>query len=153
MIPEEEILDNLKDMGYILASPRALYPSYYKLADGTIIKALININYLIPDPQSPQGFAINSTNTVSAFVPRENRHPELFKEYNPADILKSVVDDDVNFEVLRENFSVYDLSNDMVLSVKTVVGQIRKTSLYTRDGEPIYHINTNPIIKAKKPQK
>jgi len=150
MIPEEEILNNLKDMGYIMVKPRVLYPSFYKLSDGTTVRALINVNYLIADPQSPQGFAVNSTNSVSAFVPKEKRRPELFQPYNPAELLTDPVDDDVDFEVLRENFSVYDLSNGMVLSVKTVVGQITKTKYYTRDGEPIYNINTNPIIKAKK---
>lgn len=151
MIPEEEIQKNLVDMGYILAKPRALYPSYYKLTDGTIVRALINVNYLILDPQAPQGFAVNSTNSVSAFVPKEKRHSELFQQFNPAEIMKDPVDDDVEFEVLRENFSVYDLSNGMLLSVKTVVGQITKSKYYTRDGEPIYNVNTNPIIKAKKP--
>ncbi len=150
MIQEEEIQHNLSDMGYIIITPRALYPSYYKLTDGTIVRALININYLIPDPQAPQGFAINSTNEITAFVPRENRHPELCQPYNPTNLLVDPIDDDVGFEVLRENFSVYDLSNGMVLNVKTVVGQIIKTKYYTHGGEPIYNINTNPIIKAKK---
>ncbi len=150
MIPEEEIRNNLVDMGYILATPRALFPSYYKLNDGTIARALININYLIADPQAPQGFAVNQTNSVTAFVPKEKRHPELFQPYNTAELLKDPIDEDVEFEVLRENFSVYDLSNDMILSVKTVVGQIIKSKYHTRDGEPIYSINTNPIIKAKK---
>ena len=152
MIPEEEIQNNLADMGYIMVKPKALYPSYYKLNDGTIVRALININYLIPDPQSPQGFAINSTNAVSAFVPKEKRRPELYQPYIPAELLKDPIDDDVDFEVLRENFSVYELSNGMVLSVKTVVGQVTKTKYYNASGEPVYNINTNPIIKAKKAQ-
>ena len=150
MISEEEIRNNITDMGYVLVTPRKLYPSYYKLSDGTFVRALININYLIVDPQSPQGFAVNSTNTVSAFVPKEKRHPELYQQYDPIEVMKDPVDDDMDFEVLRENFSVYDLSNGMVLSVKTIVGQVTKSKYYTRDGEPIYNINTNPIIKAKK---
>ncbi|MGI0057527.1 MAG: hypothetical protein ACREAK_09180 [Nitrosarchaeum sp.] len=150
MIPEEEILNNLKDMGYILAIPRALHPSYYKLSDGTIIRALIHINYLLPDPKSPQGFAINSINSVSAFVPKEKRRPQAYVPYNLSELDSSIIEDDVEFEVLRENFSVYDLSNGLVLSVKTVVGQIKKSKFLTVDGEPVYSINTNPILKAKK---
>lgn len=150
MIPEEEILASIRDMGYIMATPRALYPSFYKLNDGTIIRALIHINYLLPDPQSPQGFAVNSINTVSAFVPKEKRNPRVYVPYNPAELNASIIEDDVEFEVLRENFSVYDLSNDLVLSVKTVVGQIKKSKFLTKDGEPIYSVNTNPILKVKK---
>ena len=106
MIPEEEIRNNITDMGYILVTPRKLYPSYYKLNDGTFVRALININYLIADPQSPQGFTINSTNSVSAFVPKEKRRPELFQQFNPAELMNDLVDEDMDFDVLRENFSV-----------------------------------------------
>lgn len=150
MIPEEEVNENVREMGYVTLKPRAVYPSYYKLHDGTIVRALIHINYLIPDPKKPEGFAVNSTNIVSAFVPKEKRRPEAFQPYTPADLQSGIIEDDVDFEVLRENFSVFDLSNSMTLSVKTVVGQIRKTKYYTKDGEPIYIINTNPIVKAKK---
>ena len=150
MIPEEEALNNIKDMGYITVSPRALNPSYYKLNDGTIIKAIVYVNSLIADPKNPEGFAINSINIVNAFVPKEKRTPERFQPYNQSELREGIVDDDMDFDVLRENFSVYDLSNGMVLSVKTVVGQITKTKFLTKDGEPVYSINTNPIIKVKK---
>jgi hypothetical protein len=36
------------------------------------------------------------------------------------------------------------------MSVKTVAGQISKTKYYTRQGEPIYIVNLNPVIKVKK---
>lgn len=130
--------------------PRTVCPSYYKLKDGTIIKALININYLIPDPKSPDGFAISSTNTIVAFVPKEKRKPMAYEPYNPEELQSGIIDEDMEAEPLRENFSVYDLSNGMVMSVKTVVGQISKTKYYTRDGEPVYIVNANPIVKVKK---
>ena len=150
MIPEEEIINNIKDMGYITVTPRALYPSYYKLNDGTIIKALAQIHGIVPDPKNPDGFGINSSNVVNAFVPKEKRSPERFFQYDPADLVQGIVEDDMDFEVLRENFSVYDLSNGFVLSVKTVAGQVRKTKYFSKDGEPVYIVNTNPIIKVKK---
>lgn len=150
MIPEEEILGNIKDMGYVTITPRAINPSYYKLNDGTIIRALVQVNSLVPDPKNPDGFSVNQNNLVIAYVPKEKRNPISFQPYNPAELEQNIVDQDVDFEVLRENFSVYELSNNMVLSVKTVVGQIRKTKFYTKEGEPVYIINTNPIIKVKK---
>lgn len=71
MIPEEEIQANIKGMGYVTVNPLKLEPSYYKLVDGTIIKAIVNINYLLPDPKSPQGYSINSHNTINAYIPIE----------------------------------------------------------------------------------
>lgn len=149
MIPEEEILENIKEMGYVTLTPKAVNPSYYKLGDGTIVRALVNLNFMLADPNKPQGFSINSNNLVSAFVPKEKRRPELHQNYNPAELQSGIIDEDVDFEVLRENFSVYDLSNGLTMSVKTVVGQVKKTKYYSREGEPIYMINTNPIVKAK----
>jgi len=152
MIPEEEIQANIKEMGYVTVNPLKLEPSYYKLVDGTIIKAIVNINYLLPDPKSPQGYSINSHNTINAYIPIEKRNPMAFQPYNPAQLREGIIDEDVEAEMLRENFSVYELSNGMILSVKTVLGQITKTKYYTQEGEPVYIVNTNPIIKIKKKQ-
>jgi len=150
MIPEEEVLKYVHDMGYVTVKPRALYPSYYKLNDGTIIKAFVDIHALIPDPKNPDGFSIVSQNVINAFVPKENRNPVAFVPYTGQQLKEGIVNDDVDYEVLRENFSVYELSNGMTISVKTVVGQIRKSKFFTRDGEPVYTVSTNPIIKVKK---
>ena len=38
-----------------------------------------------------------------------------------------LIDEDVQCDILREEFNVYNLSNNMVMSVKTVVGQVRRT--------------------------
>jgi len=149
-IANEEVEGWIKDMGYITVTPRTIEPSFYKIKDGTIIRALININHVIADPKSPQGFTVNSTNAVMCYVPKEKRNPAAFQQYDQAELQSGVIDDDMEPETLRENFSVYDLSNGMVLSVKTVVAQISKSKFYTKDGEPIYLVNTTPVLKVKK---
>lgn len=151
MIPEEEVLAEIKEMGYVTIKPRVEKPSYYKLSDGTIIKALVHINSIVPDPRKPDGFNVNPTNLVSAFVPKEKRNPAGFQQQpQGTDLAQGIIEQDVDFDVLKEDFSVYELSNGLILSVKTVVGQIGKTKYYTKDGEPIYLVNMNPIIKVKK---
>lgn len=49
-----------------------------------------------------------------------------------------------------EEFSTYELSNGVLLSIKAVAGQIQKSRKRTEFGEPIYSVNINPIIKFKK---
>jgi hypothetical protein len=148
--PEEEIYSNIKNMGYVLAKPRRIFPSFYKLTDGTIIKIDIIMNHLVPDPRQPDGFNINSTNVVSSFVSRDKRKPEAFVPFSPAEPNTGIVDEDVEFDVLQENFSVYELSNGLVMSIKPVLAQVKKTKFYTEMGEPVYTMNFNPIIKVKK---
>ncbi len=152
MIPEEEILANIRDMGYVTCTPRRIRPSYYKTNDGigTIICVLIRPNHVVPVTNSPDGFTINHTVQISSFTPKENRRPQKFQEHQPGDVQSGITEVDVDCEPLSEEFSVYDLSNGLVLSMKTVVGQINRTKFFTPEGEPMYTVDANPIIKFKK---
>lgn len=140
----------LKNMGYVIAKPTGkVKPSYYKLEDGTIIAVSIHVNHLVPDPKNPNGFNINSTNTVTCYVEESHRHPELFDPNNTSDPQSSIVNEDMDVKVLREDFSQFNLSNGTILSVKPVVSQVDKTSIYNQTGEPLYMIGTAPIAKFK----
>jgi hypothetical protein len=150
IIPEEEVYNDIKQMGYILVRSKRQSPSLYKLTDGTIIKIEVSVNHFAPDPQQPEGFNVNSTNIISSFVPAQKRKPEAFKPYSPQELNTGVIDEDVEFDILQENFSVYELSNDFILSVKPVLAQVKKTKFYSPIGEPIYIMNFNPVMKFKK---
>jgi hypothetical protein len=150
MNPEEEIKTNIIEMGYVLATLRNQYPSYYKLYDGTILRIIVQLNYAIPDAREPDGFSVDTTNIVSCFVSREKRRPDAFVPFNQSELYQNIIEEDVEYEVLRENFSVYDLSNGFVISVKPVLGQVKRTKFYAHQGEPVYTVNINPIIKIKQ---
>ncbi|MCJ8306699.1 MAG: hypothetical protein HRU07_06580 [Nitrosopumilus sp.] len=151
VIPLEEIINNIKEMGYVTVEPKGeIKPSFYKLKDRTVLKVLININHLVADPRSPQGFTVNSNNTSICYVAKEDRHPEMYRPFTASEIQSNIDDEDMEPETLREDFSVYSLSNGMTLSVKAVVAQVSKTKFFTADGEPLYMVNTTPVIKVKK---
>lgn len=152
MIADEEIFQNIDDMGYVTCKPVSVKPSYYKLNDGTssIVSALIRVNHLTRDSHSPDDFMVRSSNQINIFVPQENRMPSKFRQFQQHELQSGIIDDDVEYDVLSESFSVYELSNGFVLSVKTVVDQIRKTKFFTPLREPVYTVGTNPIVKIKK---
>ncbi|MCH7561315.1 MAG: hypothetical protein IIC67_08140 [Thaumarchaeota archaeon] len=150
VIANEEVEGWIKEMDYVTVEEIKYEPSYYKLKDGTIIKAHIHINHLKTNPRAQQGFSVNSTNMMISYVPKEKLRPDAYQPYSQAELQAGIIDDDMEPEVLRENFSVYKLSNGMTLSVKTIAGQVSKTKFFTQDGEPIYVVNTTPIIKVKK---
>ena len=153
VIPIEEITKEISKMGYITVEPKGdLKPSYYKLKDGTILRVITTVTHLTPNPQSPQGFALNSFNTIICYVPKEYRHPEFYKPFNNSDIKSNIMEEDMDIETLKEEFSVYSLSNGRTMSVKSIVAQVSKTKLYTPDGEPLYVVNITPVIKTKKTQ-
>ena len=53
-------------------------------------------------------------------------------------------------ETLRENFSVYKFSNEVTISIKTIVTQVNKTKYFNPNGEPIYIVNKSPVMKIKQ---
>ena len=106
MIAEEEILGNIIEMGYITATPRVIHPSYYRLKDGTILKALVNVNYVSPDIKQPDGFSANTSNVIYTYVPKEKRRPEDYRPWDPLEVRNTISDEDVEFDVLRENLCV-----------------------------------------------
>ena len=144
MNSEEEINQNIINRGYILPKTRVHYPSFYKLNDGTIIRVIIILNYLLPLPSKHDEYDVNTTNIVSSFTSMEKRRPNSFIPFSIEELKAGIIDEDVEFEVLRENFSVYDLSNGIILSIKPVLGQVKKTKFYSLQGEPIYITNVSP---------
>jgi hypothetical protein len=80
----DKILENIKSMGYILVQPVSPpQPSFYELADKTILQAIVTVHYLIPAPGQPEGFAINASNNTAAFVPKDKRSPQSFFPIDP----------------------------------------------------------------------
>ena len=151
VVPIEEIHKEIQNMGYVTATPqRTPIPSFYKLGDGTILSVLTKINHLLQNPFDPNSVALNSNIDIHVFVAHEKRNPRGKQLDSSQNIASSIIDEDIDCETLREEFNVYNLSNSSILSLKTVVGQVRKTDLYNQEGEPIYNINSQPVIKFKK---
>ena len=148
-IPLEEIYKDIQDMGYITVNPRrAPVPSFYKLTDGTILSLITHVNHLVQNPINPNNASANMTPPqILAFVPQDKRVPNGKQEGK--NVSMTIIDEDVEYETLKEDFNVYQLSNGTVLSIKTVLGQVQKTDLHTAVGEPIYNINSQPVIKIK----
>ena len=149
MKSEKEVLDGIKNMGYLTCTPRIINTSYYKLLDDTdtIISALISLHHALPKSEDPEDISINTNIQISVFTPKQYRKLSKFKNVPPNDLAAGVIDDDVKFDVLREDFSIYDISNDVAVSIKTVVSNITKTRHYNNYGEPIYGTTAHPIIK------
>jgi hypothetical protein len=103
MIPEEEIYSNINEMGYVTVKPNQVFASFYKLSDGTLLKVVFNLNYVMPDPRKPDALTVNSTNTISAFVPKYKRNPGAFKPYTASDLISNLENEDVDSCITGEH--------------------------------------------------
>lgn len=145
----EEIHKDIMDMGYTMATPRQPpVPSFYRLADGTILSALTNITHLVSSPTDPNDMSASLAQEIRVFTPQGRRNPGGRQVLDPTNA--TVVDEDVEYDTLKEDFNFYDLSNGASLGIKTVMVQIQKTDQYNREGEPVYSINSHPVIKIRK---
>lgn len=151
---EAEIFKEFEDHDYAFVVSQKIEPSYYRIKDdNTVIRCLIRVSAIKTNPDG-KTFDIMSTNEVSALSPSDVRRPELFDPNNLQLKKEDIENDDVEYDVIRENFSVYKLTNGKTLSVKTVVSQILKYSKHSRGGESIYNVTPNPIMRlidTKKP--
>lgn len=150
-MPAEEITEKINAMGYVTCRPVHIAPCYYKINDGTdaILRVLIGINHLAPRAGSARDFDVDSSLQIGVFVPAGNRVPENFVPYSKADLASAIEVQDVEYEVLHEEFSVYSMSNGMTVSVKAAMGQIDKTRFVTQHGEPVYLVNPHPVSKIR----
>lgn len=146
----ETIENRIKEMGYLIVKPLKISPSYYELDDGSILEALTRIDSIIKDKNNPNGFFVNSSNVTKVYTHAENRDPSKFTVFTQADLISGIIDQDVESKELLADYSEYDLSNDMIIKIKTVVSQIQKTKYYSQDGESIYIVSITPVIKQIK---
>lgn len=150
MMLVEDIEKTIIGYGYLLVKPKKISPSYYRVyEDGTIIEALIRIESIIESNEQPTGYAVRTSNSIKAYVPRENRKPKQFMQYQPSDIGSGIIEEDIKSEELSSEYSEYEISNGTTVSIRTIVNQINKTKFFSQDGEPVYSVISTPIIKFK----
>ncbi|HXX98516.1 MAG TPA: hypothetical protein VEL11_15535 [Candidatus Bathyarchaeia archaeon] len=137
----EEVQQRITNYGYLLVgNPKKYSPSYYKVKDETIIGASIRIETVLENPRSGS-HAIRTSNNIKAYVPNELRKPDLYKPFQPNEIVTGIID--------ASEYNDYELSNGVVISIRTIVNQIKKTRYFTKEGEPIYSVIITPVIKTK----
>lgn len=64
----------------------------------------------------------------------------------PEEIIAAIVEPEVPFETVREDWSEYDVEGVKV-GLKLVVTNIAKSSLFDATGEPVYHVNYQLIVR------
>ena len=153
MDPEETILQKIQEMGYLTVIPLRIDPSYYNIDNGTILKVYTLVNSLHPDPKNLKSVAVDSQDIILTFTPQSQRGEPSTTALTQKQLVEGILEEDVNVEPLRENFSTHSVSDGSTLSIKTIVGQVSKTKYFNREGVPIYIVNSSIVPKIKKTKK
>lgn len=154
MTPIEDVQEMIQNYGYLTIKSSKIYDSFFKLKDDNILECKITFQGILVNPIDKQQINANLRthfHVYSSVNDRAFNTPALHvSDLNPSSSKPSkVVDDDVEFEILYDPFSVFTLNNDTVISIKHVISQIRKFDITTANGEPVYNVQTTPIVKIK----
>lgn len=129
--------------------------SKYKLEDGTIIKIkFVPIKFArekIDDAGNPVYLA-NYTNVVGSVPPSNLLGSPSSKKYGRQEIIDAIVEEDMRFETLEEDWNEYQLKDGSKLSVKAVVTKVDKTNLFDEKGEPLYNVSHQVLMKGSIPK-
>lgn len=136
----------------------------YRIEDGTLLRAralltgvLIEgkleemVKQLKPGQKPKMGLKFRSRNIFTAESPAELRGKPDSKTYTTAELKSFIVDEDMDFETMREVWNLYELENGITLKVRLSVVTVNKTNKFESAGMPIYTIDLNTYIKVELP--
>jgi hypothetical protein len=64
---------------------------------------------------------------------------------------QQVPGEETEFEIDREAFNTYILHDGTKLKFKSVVTQVVRLDVYKPDGEPVYLVNSAPVVATEVP--
>jgi hypothetical protein len=95
-------------------------------------------------------FAAGSRVILTATVPPNMKGPPSTKPITAKEVADSIVEPDIPFETIREDWNEYKVDG-AVVSIKPIATIISKTSLFDANGDPVYNVQNQPIIKGIVP--
>ena len=99
------------------------------------------------DPLGNPIYDLNSKNVVG-IIPNKKLLGNPSSPIPPEILGKSIVDEDISFDVIREPWNEYKLKDGNIIKVKLVLTIVSRTDKFDEMGEPIYLINTQPVVKS-----
>lgn len=117
----------------------------YKLGNGSLIKFKLVLVKVMPIKSDPKNYSLNTANVVGVESPSKLRGaptpPPPTGTYN--DFEKK----DLDYEVIEESWNEYKLEDGNTLKIKPAITTINKTKSFDSNGEPIYVVHSQVLVK------
>jgi len=125
----------------------------YELNDNTIIKTkyvLTTLNKVQKDGKS--NYRIDGQ-TITVVLPamESQGHPDP-TQYTGEDYQNAIIQDDVKYNTLDEEWYEYLVDDGTKLKLKMTVTGISKTSKFNKIGQPVYIVNHGFLINVRLPK-
>jgi len=129
----------------------------YELRDGSILKTkhiLTGVRKYEKEGGRRKGYDIRGqTINITHYVPEDMKGPPSEKPYTPEELKSSIVEEDMGYTTLMEEWNEYAIEDGAKIRIKHTVSRVSKTNKYNGDGEPIYLVEGDTLIKIKPPKR
>lgn len=128
----------------------------YQLEDGTILRVKYVLTRVVRqrDTVGRIGYAFKGQNVVSlSNFPKELKGPPSPRMYTPEELQASIVNDNVRYSTLEEEWNEYIAEDGANIRVKITVIKVSKTNKTDNEGEPIYLVATSLLPQIIPPKK
>ncbi len=126
----------------------------YEVIDGSKIKAKFVLIKIVKDELTEKlGLSVNAQKIITVIPPPKLRGPPSSKQLNFQELTDSIVDDDMEFKAIKDDWNVYELEDGTKIKAKLFITSISKTDKFDTLGDPIYSVQSQPVTKTLFPKK
>nr|MDO8079284.1 hypothetical protein [Candidatus Freyarchaeota archaeon] len=128
----------------------------YQLGEGPILRTKYVLTRVVRRKEAGGqfGYAFKGQNVVSfSHIPHNLRGEPSQAMYSPMELQASLVNEDVRYSTLSEEWNEYVTEDGTNIRVKLTVVKISRTNKTDKDGEPIYLVQTSLLPQIQPPRK
>ena len=127
----------------------------YRLIDGTIlaVKHVLAevIKRAMPEGKFSLGIGVQQIIGFS-HIPNRLLGTPSTEKYSPEEIRSSIVEDDMRYDTLSEEWNEYVAEDGTRIRLKVTLTRVSRTNKFDKDGKPIYQVETTSMAEIKPPK-
>lgn len=126
----------------------------YELHDNSILKSKYVLQRLFKTQgtDNKSNFQIEGQILTVILTPDTLKGPVDDHVYSPEELSASIVNDDVRYTTLAEEWNEYIADDATKIKIKTIVSHVRKTSKFDKNGDPVYIVDNSALIQTRPPK-
>lgn len=131
----------------------------YNLRDGSNIKSryvMTKVKKREPTSKEDEktAYGIEGQNiTITYNVPEELEGPPSKQRYGPRELSRSIVEDDVGYSTLSEEWNEYIVEDGTRIRVKDTIVKVSRTNKTDKNGDPIYLVQHSTLVDVRTRRK
>jgi len=123
----------------------------YELADGSILRTKLVLTRVEKRiMQGRTGYRIE-TQPINVLynVPPHKKSQADSKKYSPEELRQSIVEEDIRYRTLAEEWAEYLLEDTTRVRIKSTILRVSQTNKVDNRGDPVYLVDADNLVEFK----